>query len=189
MNVYDIASEFNLSVRKVRKMDQAGLFKKSTEEDTIVSKMTYSLRKGNRLSAINLAALIDDPNLVYELGPYSEAAAEQIRSLGNPKDEIGERIWARVDFAAMDRPDDVDAMIEWIKSVVPANRGVPYEYIAVRVLLAKQGGVRRYLAGKLPRAILNCRKVTDFERWVTLTPNKYGHNATLFCRPGNAFDL
>ncbi|WP_447930715.1 hypothetical protein [Sphingopyxis fribergensis] len=189
MNIYEIATKFDLSIRKVRRMEKAGIFKKSGSEDSIVSKMSYALGKGNRLSAINLAALVEDSNLVYELGPYFEKADEQVRNLGNVRDEIAQDAWAHVDLAANDDPAAVERMIRWMKSVIPHDHEVPYEYLAVRILLAKTGGVRKYLAARMPRAILNCRKNPDFANWVALKPNKYGHNATVFRRPEIPYDL
>lgn len=140
-DIYEINLKTGISIKKLKSMDRLGFLKATKQENPEVARMEWTLRKGNPLSAPNLVRLIESPDLIFDLGEYISVAEEQIEALGDAKGEAAKpAIAAVIDFASKNWCEEVEALEQWLKRVIPSDRDVPYHYLAVRALL----GVRRH---------------------------------------------
>ena len=189
-DIYHIHNQTGVSIRTLKKLEKTGFLKASICENPVLSKIDSTLRKGNRISAIDLAYLVENPGLIFDLGRNFSKADEQLRELGDPLADVpNATIASTIDFAASGRPESVEKLLSWIKGVIPSDRVVPYTYVAVRAFLSDGPHIRKFMAGRLPKAILNVREHPDFAAWYTLRPTKYGRNATFYHVPKMRFDL
>lgn len=193
MDIYEIANRSGLSLRSLRKLERLGVLdtgKEPAAEMSEFEKINYDLRKGNALNSIQLASLVEFPETVDRLGDYAGKAQVQIDALGQCQDEkASAAIVALVDRAAKDDPAAVLGLAEWLQSVIPSKGSVSHHYLAVRLLLGAGKSLRSYIAGRLPRAFLNCRNVEEFAGWSSVV-ERGTRRLTNYHRPTNyALDL
>ena len=189
-DIYEISLRHNLSIRKLRKMEKAGILRTTESEKPELSKILYNLRKGNRLSAIHCAALIDDADLILDLGEYDYKIRQQLEELGPASSEAApSHIVMKIDMAAKDHPEQVEELESWMKDAIPTGKEVSHHYLAVRILLGAKASMRPYIAKWLPRAFLNVRNRQSFSNWYSLRKTRFSRNATFYRRPKNNYDL
>ena len=189
-DIYEISDKYNLSIRKLRKMEKAGILRTTESENPELSKILYNLRKGNKLNAIQCAALIDDTNLIFDLGKYDLAIRQQLGELGSASSEAApSHIVMKIDMAAKDHPEQVEELEAWMKDAIPTGREVSHHYLAVRILLGAKASMRPYIAKWIPRAFLNVRNKDSFSNWYSLRKTRFSRNATFYFRPKSGYDL
>lgn len=189
-DIYEINLNTGISIKKLKSMHRRGYLKTTNSDNPEIAKMQHTLRKGNRLSVLDLLRLIENPDLVFDLGSYTFTAREQVESLGDAKIEAAKpAIAGVVDLASRDRPAEVEALEQWMKRVIPPDREVPHHYLAVRAVLGVSIHSRRYIAGRVARAFQNVRGKSSFSSWFTLRSTSYARNATFYHRPKLEFDL
>lgn len=189
-DIYQIHFETGLSVRALKGLERRGYLKVTSAKNPRLSKINVAMLKGNRLSAIDLVYLVENPDLVYDLGDRADRALTQIEKLNDPKADACEPYLANtVDLAAMGNPDKIAELAAWMRSKIPASGEVDHGYLAVRILLGISPNVVNYVAGKIPRAFLNVRATAGFKDWSSKKINKYGQKATFFHRPMLQYDL
>ena len=189
-DIYQIHYETGLSVRALKGLERRGYLKLTSAKNPRLSKINVAMLKGNRLSAIDLVYLIENPDIVFDLGDRAERALTQIEKLNDPKADACEPYLAHtVELASKGDPAKIAELAAWMKSKIPASGDVDYGYLAVRILLGISPNLVSYIAGKIPRAFQNVRKTTGFKNWSSKKTNKYGQNATFFHRPTLQYDL
>ena len=67
-DIYHIHNQTGVSIRTLKKLEKTGFLKASICENPVLSKIDSTLRKGNRISAIDLAYLVENPGLIFDLG-------------------------------------------------------------------------------------------------------------------------
>lgn len=190
VDVYAINLKTGISIRTLKKMERLGFLKTTKPQNPETARMEWTLRKGNPLSVINLLRLIENPDLIFELGEYTDKAESQVAALGDAKGEAAQPSIATViDSAARDDPEYVEALAQWMMIAIPLGRDVPHHYLAVRALLGVSVNLRPYLAGRIARAFQNVRETPSFYGWFTFKTTRYARNATFYHRPKFEFDL
>lgn len=94
-----------------------------------------------------------------------------------------------IDYASKDRPEEVEALEQWMKRIIPPDRDVPHHYLAARALLGLTVHSRTYLAGRIARAFQKVRDRSSFSGWFSPKATRYARNATFYHRPKLEFDL
>lgn len=94
-----------------------------------------------------------------------------------------------IDYASKDRPEEVEALEQWMKRIIPLDRDVPHHYLAARALLGLTVHSRTYLAGRIARAFQKVRDRSSFSGWFSPKATRYARNATFYHRPKLEFDL
>lgn len=164
MNIHEFCDKFNTSLAKARKMDKCGVLRLDSSV-TALDEIRHSLARAVPLNAAQLVELIDTPGAALELGKYAAKAEEQLAGLGRPQDEVASKeVTAYVLEASEGKPEAVEALIRWIKTILP-SRPVRHAYIATRLLLGIPPNIRKFDVPRIPRALLNCRRHPDFAGW------------------------
>lgn len=191
MDIYEIANDTGLSVRTLRKLEKKGLLRTSESENKEAAAILFAMRKGNPLTIFHLAALVENPALLLDLGGYMGAAESQVKALGDVTQEIAPAaVIDTIDLAARGERAACIKLAEWMQETVPTKGEVPHHYLAVRVLLGARADMRPYIGTRIPRAFLNVRStLPEFRFWFTLRPAAKDRQATFYHAPKNAFDL
>lgn len=162
MNVYEIATKYRISLKKIRQMDKDGILRTSGDMGA-ADPIRATLAKGNPLPALQLVELVENPAILVELGQYLDSAERQLDAIGNPQHSAAPRdVAAVVEPAALGDGEAIAALIAWLQTIIPANRAVGHSYIATRLILGMPENLRKSLAKRINRSLLNCRKVSAF---------------------------
>lgn len=192
MTLYEFSEKYRISLRKTRRMAKDGVLRLDREENEAAAEMRLCLSRGQRLSAHHLLALVEEPSLLLDLGPYADRAEQQVSELGDAKNGTAPKeVAAYVSEAASPGSDGhaeaVKIVTKWMKEIIPA-KPVPHSYIAVRLLLGIPSSIRKFEIPRIPRAMLNCRQHPDLNGWWRVVRTA-GRNISLYQRPQNGFDL
>lgn len=189
-DIYEISTRYNISIKKLRAMERKGVLRTTESEKPELSRILYNLRKGNRLSALHCALLIDDTDLIFDLGGYELSIKQQLEELGDASSEAAPaHIVMRIDSAAKGHPERVEALEAWMKETIPTGKEVSHHYLAVRILLGVKPSMRPFIAKWIARAFLNVRNRKSFSNWYTLREKRFSRNATFYHRPKIDYDL
>lgn len=189
MNIFEFCERFHISHAKAKKMNKAGALRldENTREET--AEIRHILSRGQPLTAAHLVELVDNPGSLLDLGRYAPAAQREIDALGNVRAEIAPKLVAAyITDAAKNEPEAVDALLGWLRGVIPA-KPVGHSFLAVRLLLGLAPNIRQYDVPRIPRALLNCRLREEFAGWWRVEKQK-SRNVTVYQRPAKiALDL
>lgn len=187
MNIYEMAEEFKISLKKLKAMEKRGCLRvdgSAAESDPIRA----TLAKGNRLPVPQLVQLVEAPALLIDLGRFSEEAERQVAELDKPQ-AAPRHVAGLISEAAKNEPEAVADLMAWIKATLPAGRSVGHSWLAVRLLLGVPASTRKYEAPRIGRALLNIRNRPEFAGWWTVKPG-VSQNSTLYHRgTEKGFDL
>lgn len=182
-DIYHIHELSKVSLRTLRKLERLGFLKNAESENPLASKINYNLRKGNALSVVELAALLQDDELWFYLGDYVDRAKTQVAALGKvDPDKVPSGMASTIELAARDDPQGVAPLVDWMKATIPEAGDVSHHFLAVRLLLGVPETQRDMVAGWIPRAFLNCRKFEAFAGWWKVT-GKPGARLTIYYQP------
>lgn len=192
MNLFEFAEKFRLSLPKVKQMHKAGYLRLDDDLGSEATAIRHLLSRGQPLTAAMLCTLVEDPGMALDLGRYSARAQAQLDDLGNAKAQAAPKeVAAYISDAARGDPQAVAVLVNWLKDVIPA-RPVNHSFIAVRLLLGLAPSVRKFDIPRIPRALLECRKVSDFAGWWLVSQNGT-RGKTFYKRPDKkalaSFDL
>jgi hypothetical protein len=188
MNIYELANKFDISIRKVRKMQKAGVLLIDDTEHPIADQMRLALSCGQPLSTVHLLALIKNPKLAWQLGSYEKRARTQAAALGDVKAGAAPlQIAAEICLAAQNDEDGISTLIAWMRETIPA-RPVGHHYIAVRLALGLPEQCRAEDVRRIPRALQNCRQRSSFAGWWR-TEQVGTRNRIFYRQPEKPFDL
>lgn len=191
MNIFEFCERFHISHAKAKKMNKAGVLRldENTREET--AEIRHILSRGQPLTAAHLCELVDNPGSLLDLGRYASRADEQLRELRDVRGKIEpapKLVAAYVTDAAKNEPEAVEALLGWLREIIPA-RDVGHRFLAVRLLLGLAPNIREYDVPRIPRALLNCRLHPDFAGWFRVEQRK-SRNVTVYKRPAKlALDL
>lgn len=188
MNIYEISEKFGVSMRALRKLEK-GKVLKLDPVDPMVDKIVYLLSKSQRLPVDALAHLIENPDVLLELGRHAGEAEYQISSLGNVQRDIAPPdVSAEIEMSAKGDDSAVEKLVAWLQTVIPTDCAVGHHFLAVRLLLSVPSGARPYAYSRLPRALLNVRRHPGFAGWSSYT-TEGRHKLSQYHRPAENFDL
>ena len=188
MNIYELSEKTGVSLRALRKLDKVKALRLD-DVDPMIDKAVYLLSKSQRLPVDALAWLVENPDMLLELGRYTGEAEYQISSLGNvQRDTAPPDVAAEIEMAAKGDDAAVEKLASWLQTVIPSDRAVGHHFVAVRLLLGVPAGVRSYAYSRLPRALLNVRRHPGFAGWSSYA-TEGRHKISQYHRPKEAFDL
>lgn len=188
MNIYEIAEKSGVSLRSVRKLEKLGVLKVGAV-DPMIDKIVYMLGKSQQLPVDALAALVEAPDMMQELGRYSGEAEFQVSSLGKvERDKAPGDVAAEIDSAAKGDDAAIAKIADWLKTVIPTDCAVGHHFVAVRLLLGAPLSVRKHSYSRLARALLNVRRHPGFAGWSSYT-QEGRHKLSQYHRPAENFDL
>lgn len=182
MNISDFCERYGISRAKGRRIerDNPDWFEPIAEYPADLAAMRARLANGDNLSALQLCALIENPQWEIDLG---EKARKTVRLLGPLIEPAPRHVAAMIEEAARRKPDAIATLIGWLRAVLPASP-VNHAWIAVRLLMGIPANMRENEARLLPRALFNCRKAPEFAGWWRVEKC-----ATIYQKSLAAFDL
>lgn len=178
MDIHEIALEFRLPLKKVQRMQRAGVLN-LTPTDEATGKIRAILSRGNVLPVLDLLALKRDPAKLDRLGALHAAKArEQLASLGDIEaGALGERAANLVYGAAIMEAEPLGEFARALRAAIPPG-GCTYSALASRVLWGvipqRLEQTNRFMRG----AMQNVRKHPDFRDCCTTRDKR-----TFFVRP------
>lgn len=188
MNHYGFANKWNLSLNQVRGADKAGYLRGvDKNESDPEQEIRYCLRHDLHLPVRLLVALIEDPSLMYGLGPQQRKAEIQLLGIGNAKEEAAPPGVAACIADRNLNPVWIDAMVRWLRSVIPAEP-VSHYWVAARLVFGLPPEKRERAGGVIRVALLKCRAHPDFAGWWTPLL-KYGRRNYYYHQPAQMYDL
>lgn len=188
MNIFEIHEKSGVSLRALRKLEKLGVLRLESV-DPMVERMAYMLGKSQQLPVDALAALVEDPGLLLELGRYAGEAEFQVSSLGKvDRDKAPADVAAEIEQAAKGDDAAVEKIAHWLQTIIPKDCAVGHHFVAVRLLLGVPGTLRKYAYSRLARALLNVRRHKSFEGWSSYDTSGH-HKASRYHRPSGNFDL
>ena len=163
--LFEISTEFRISMKKLRKMHKRGLLRCEDSGDPIADNIRYFLGSGQHLSVTQLVALIEKPALMLEIGPNQDRAQAFLEAIGSPVEPAPDDLWPELAGALTSDLGSLLRLIAWAKRAIPAGQQVSHHYLAVRLLLAVPEHLRKYEAPRLGKIFLNMRKRGEFAGW------------------------
>jgi hypothetical protein len=187
MNIFDIHEKSGVSLRALRKLDKMGVLR-CKPNDPILDAIRLMLSSSKPLSVAQLAALIDNPGLVLELGKKADAAELQLEGIGDAKGEAAPRsVTLHIEDAARSDPAAVAKIAMWIFDNLPSYGAVNYSYVALRLLYGVPEGQRQFVLPRIARAISYAKQQAPLSHCWRMT-GKEGAKRTEFFKP-NPLDL
>jgi hypothetical protein len=185
MNVFEFCERYHISLAKARKIareNPAWFNATGSAFDTIRA----TIANGDRLTALQLLELIENPAGLLELGKYAPKAEQALAALGNPQTQVAPKeVAANIMEAAKGEPEAVRILVDWLRSIIPASP-VNHAFIATRLLLGVPASIRKSEAARIPRALLNARGHPDFLNYWHVQKG-VSRNSTVYEKKG--FDL
>lgn len=188
MNLYEFCEKFRISLRKARNMEKTGVLRITSVGSEHGAEIRFQLQKGQPLTVAHLLYIIEDSAIMSELWPYGDKVKIQLAALGRVKDEAAPReVAAYISDAARRNQEAVEVLMRWAMEVIPAEP-VTHHWLATRLLMGISANVRKYDVPRISRALLNCRKHPEFQRWWRVEVRS-SRRVTLYQRPEKRFDL
>lgn len=185
MNVFEFCERYHISLAKARRIAKENphwFDATGSAFDTIRA----TIANGDRLTAMQLIELIENPAGLLELGKYAGQAELALRALGNPAGQVAPKaVVANIMEAAKGEPEAVQILVDWLRSIIPENP-VNHAFIATRLLLGIPATIRKFEAPRIPRALLNARQHPDFKAYWHVEKG-VSRNKTVYQKKG--FDL
>lgn len=182
MIFFEFCEKYHISPAKARRMFAEGLLEIDAPPPLppMVTAIYQTLARGQSLTAAHLVELIENPDMIPDLGYYADRAKAEIAALGKIE-PAPKAIVAYVTDAAKNEPEAVDVLLGWLREILPAAP-VGHAFIAVRLLLGLAPNIRQYDVPRIPRALLNCRLREEFAGWWRVE-KRGSRNVTIYCRP------
>jgi alkylated DNA nucleotide flippase Atl1 len=182
MNIHEFCQRFKVSQRKAREMEKAGVLTLDPVDVDSVADIRGALLRGNPLSALMLVRLVEDPAL-FELiggapGQRAKAAVNDLAFVIAAPDAL----IASIPEAAYGKPEAVELLASWIKSMLPTGKLVTHPYIAVRLLKGTPAHMREDMARKINSALGHVRRSGALDGWWRVVKAD-GRPVTLYQRP------
>lgn len=189
MNIFEYCERYHISLVKARRQLKDGVLRLDETTSEAITEIRHVLSRGQPLTAAHLVELLDNPGSMLDLGRYASRAQAEINALGNVRAEIAPKLVAAyITDAAKNEPEAVEALLAWLRGVVPI-KPIGHAYLAVRLLLGLAPNIRQYDVPRIPRALLNCRLHEGFAGWWRVEQVK-SRNVTIYQRPAKlALDL
>lgn len=199
MDIHDINLEFGISLKKLRRMEKAGVLRVGKSQLAKHWQMVRSdIRKG-KLSARSIALAYQFPKFVPSITDLSKrqravigehfAAADLPHNIP-AHDESISSMGGLICGAATEGGHYLNRFIRLVQSIIPAKE-VGYDYVAVRILLMAKNEYD--IAGAhywLRRALSKAKDRPEMAGWWrSENTGKRDERRTIYRRPETVFDL
>lgn len=197
MDVYDIRNRFDISMKKLRRMEREGFLRVGKSSIPKYWQLVRTdIRKG-KMSARSTALAYRYPDKLESFMALTSADRRLIERhireteippnfppvVSNPK--ISTIIYA----ADIREEPYFRRFISMLQGIIP-NRPVGYQFVAVRLLLMCETDFQIDLAAKsLQRALMNAREDPTMLEWAHREPTGDGKFRMVFHRPNQTYDL
>ena len=177
MNVFEFSEKYKISRAKSRQIakDNPQWFPDAPGD---FDHIRAGLMNGDKLTALQLIQLIEQPSGLLELGGQAGKAKSELDALANPQ-AAPKEVSANIMEAAKGEPEAIRILVDWLKSIIP-EKPVSHAFIAVRLLLGVPVSIRKSEGARIPRALLNARKQPDFAGWWHIVEGRKNRNVTIY---------
>jgi hypothetical protein len=185
--VQEISRKTGVGLSTLRKLHKAGYLKAEKESEAALALVSF-LARGNPLSVGQLAALLRDPTLSYDLGRYAEASRLQVAALGAVEaTAAGREITAHLFDAADKQPAAVAVVADWMRNAIPAHP-VKHAWLALRLVWNLPESLQAGGLERVSLAMLNARHSGRLAGYWEIR-NEAGRPQTFYQKPKLSLDL
>lgn len=189
LSPHELAAKYGVRVKLIRRMIREGDMERQGKDDLAAEIRTRLANDDPQLSVEQLLGLLGDRRIIRELGARKDQAREQLGLLGDVKASAAPpHVTACIRAAARGDPESVAIIMAWIKSVLPSQGAVRYQWLGVRLLAGRWPNLRKSDFNYLALAIKHVCARSDFEGWWSKIPVG-SQNPRIFHRPKLQFDL
>ncbi len=169
MNVHQISEKFGISVTKLRALEKAKLLKVAKENE-LAAAIRFHLARKPTLSVAHILALMNDPDLIYELGNYEDKAYKVLAALGDVKAKAAAiEVTAFIRDAAKGDVEACEVLADWIVSVLPPRPySVNHYWLASRLLIDVAPSLLPANIKAVGLAFLHVRELPSFAGYWTV---------------------
>lgn len=185
MNIHELSTRTNISVAKLRKLERLRVLTVDPESDAAPA-LRFHLARNIGLSVPQMLMLIDNPDLIGQLGKYADRARNQIAALGEVH-AAPRNVTAAIYDAARGDVTEAETLAGWLRDILPADP-VPFYWIAVRLLHGLPATLKTQYAARINIALANVRKLESFAGW-SHVETIAGKNAIRYHKPLASMDL
>lgn len=187
MNVFELSSKTNISIKSLRKLEKLKLLTLDpdppSDEHPSAPRMRFILMRQGQLSVPYLMTLLTKPDTLYDLRKYEPRARAQIAALGDYQATLAPKeVTAVIDRAAGADTDAALALAQWLGDVLPAEP-VGHHWVAVRLLLPLPEFQREQAMPIINLALLHMRKLDTFRPYWESVENKSGRKEIRYFQP------
>jgi len=164
MTLHEIQRRTGISLAKLRKLEklQIDFGKIDPPEENPADAIRFHLMRNQQMTAAQLLALLDAPDMVDDLGRYKERALAQVASIGDVAADAAPRdVTAAIRDAGKGDDDAALVVAQWLLSILPPYP-VSHHWVAVRLLLPLNEFQRAQAMPMISLALLNVRKLPEF---------------------------
>ncbi|NJS14065.1 MAG: hypothetical protein HC788_04915 [Sphingopyxis sp.] len=190
LTLLEFCDTFRISHAKAKRMLKRGVLLVDETADPRGARIREVFLSRNPLGVIDLCDLLEEPELILQLGRFTDKASLQLESLGDARGSQAPRdVALSVMDAANGDADAITTLVGWIKGALPDDGSpVGYHWLAVRLMLPIAQNVRQFQTVKIRRALGNCRKDPAFAGWWKYDGRK-SRKVTIYAKPLASLDL
>lgn len=165
MNIHELANKTGIGLATLRKLERAGALKidgkPMNEGHPRAGEIKHHLMRNQQLTVSHMLVLIDEPDVIDELGKYADRARGQMAEIG---DAIGQgapkSVTAFLPDAAKGDREACLAIADWLFLALP-DRAVSYHWIAMRLLAPLNETLRDLYAPLINLALMRVRQLPE----------------------------
>lgn len=161
MNIYEIAMQANVSVAALKRLDKLKVLK-CDAENPLPSQIKFALARNPRLTVPHTLALLDEPDLIYDLGVYQDRALGQLSALGDVKANAAPvAVTAYLRAASGGDKEACEIVGAWLNRLLSSDNlqpFVPYQWIAVHLLAGMAPNLRITAVKGIHLVLLHVRR-------------------------------
>lgn len=185
MNIYEMSQRTNISVSKLKKLQRLDVLKVDPE-NPVAALLRFHLARNQQLTAAHTLALLAAPEILDQLGKYTDRAKAQLAAIGSVT-AAPRNVTAAIFEAGRGDAGEAETLAAWLRDVLP-REAVPYHWVAVRLLYGLPDTLKKQYAKRLNIALANVRKLESFAGY--WTPEEIGvRNKIIYHQPKLALDL
>ena len=166
MNIHEIAKRSGVSLVNLRKLDRMGVLIVDQESER-AGALRFHMARNPQLTTGQLLELMDDSDLIDELGSYEPRAREQLAAIDWKGTALPWSAPKYVTAAIRDagKGDENAARIiaGWLMEILPAvGKPVGHHWVAVRLLHPLNAHLREQNSGLVSFALSHVRRLPEF---------------------------
>lgn len=161
MNIHEAAKRSGASLTILRKLEKLKLIA-FDDENEMAHALRFHLARNQQLTTVQILTLIEQPDLLGELGTYQTRARLQLAVIGDVKaTQAPGNVTAEIREAGKGDDDAALVLARWLMATLPVEP-VSHQWVAARLLFPLSEFMRAQTAPMVSLAMLNVRRLPEF---------------------------